>query len=54
MKRDAMQMGGHDDISIDSQALLPMAEIQALRDDFARGLRDEYGEPLDDREGNVK
>ena len=54
MEEDAVHVGGHDDIGIDAQALVPMTLGQAFRDDLTSLCRDKDGQPVDDGERDVE
>src|SRR6476620_8732478 len=47
-------MPRHDDVVIDPQALLVMAEVEAFRDDLAGRCRDKYRQPVRHAEGDVE
>lgn len=48
-----MQMRWHDHETIDTQMLIPDAEVKAVRDDLTGGFIHEYWQPLYNAEGNV-
>src|SRR5262249_23576837 len=54
VKENAVQMCGHDDVGIGPQTLVAMTVVETVRDDFAGGLGDEYGQPVNHGEGDVE
>ncbi len=48
-----VQMGGHDDVGVDAQALVLLAVHKAVGHDAAGRFGDENREPINDRVGNV-
>ena len=43
VKDDRVQVRRHDHVSVDAQALVAMAEVEAVGDDFAGGFGDKMG-----------
>ena len=47
-----MKVSGHDDVGVDGQVLVLVAEVEAVNDDAARLLCNKDGQPFDDGESD--
>ena len=52
VEQDGMKVSGHDDVGIDGQMLVLVAEVEAVNDDAARLLCNKDGQPFDDGESD--